>query len=106
MKTIHKQVLPWNANDEVTIKIPRRSLHIDVQMQKSMGGISEVIVWYLCDPTEELEELTFRIVGTGWELPDDFAHTHFWLKTLQHDGYVWHVFLKQQLANLTVGEVS
>jgi hypothetical protein len=28
------------------------------------------------------------------KLPDDFSRNHYWLKTLQHDGYVWHVFLK------------
>src|SRR5210317_259389 len=95
-KTIHKQVLPWNANDEVSIEVPVGALHLDVQLQKSMGGISEVVVWYLADPNEEKkEELIFRIVGTGWELPDNFANTHFHLKTLHHDGYVWHVFLKQ-----------
>lgn len=97
MKTIHKQVIPWNANDEVSIETPIHALHLDVQLQKSVGGVSEMVVWYLCDPKEsQKQNLTFRIVGTGWELTDDFANTHFWLKTLQHEGYVWHVFFKKE----------
>lgn len=103
MKTIHKQVLPWNANDEVTIQVPKHSLHLDIQLQKSVGGISEVTVWYLCDPEEEKEDLIFRIVGTGWDLPDDFAQRHFWLKSLQHEGYVWHVFLKKPVERIKIG---
>lgn len=93
MKTIHKQVLPWNTTDVVEIETPKRSLHLDVQMQKSVGGISEMVVWYICDPKEtEKQKLGFRIVGTGWDMTDDFTNDHFWLKTIQHEGYVWHVF--------------
>lgn len=91
MKTIHKQILAWNGTDEVEVEIPVGSHHLDIQMQGK-----HITVWYVCDPKEELmERLTFRVVGTGWELPDDFIQKHFWLKTIQHDGYVWHIFLKQ-----------
>lgn len=97
MKTIHKQVLPWNGRDEVTIETPIHALHLDVQLQESDDdSLPQVTVWYLCDPKEEkTQELTFRIVGTGWELTDDFANTHFWLRTIQFNGYVWHVFYKK-----------
>lgn len=103
MKTIHKQVLPWKAAEEVTIQIPKKSLHLDIQLQEGEGGVPEVTVWYLCDPEAETEELIFRIVGTGWELPDDFANRHYWLKSLQHDGYVWHVFLKKPVERIKIG---
>ena len=83
-------------DDEVELFVPMGSNHLDIQLQKSMGGISNLTVWYICNPEEQLKQtLVFRIVGTGWELPDDFIQKHFWLKTIQHDGYVWHIFLKQ-----------
>jgi hypothetical protein len=90
MRRILKQVIPWNANDEVEIEVPMGSLHLDIQLQGD-----DMTIWYLSGTDERVVDfLTFRIVGTGWELPDDFAHNHYWLKTLQHDDYVWHVFLK------------
>ena len=98
MKMIHKQTLPWDANDEVTIFVPVHSHHLDVQMQDN-----DICVWYVCDPDESInEKLVFRIVGTGWELPDDFINKHFWIKTIQHDGYIWHIFLKQQTASVEI----
>jgi len=91
MRMIHKQTLEWIGNEEAHIYVPVHSLHLDVQMQGD-----DLTVWYLCDPKEQLKEkLTFRIVGTGWEIPDNFTQNHFWVKTIEHTGYIWHVFLKQ-----------
>lgn len=94
MKTIHKQVLQWNGTDEIEVEMPQHACHIDVQMQESLGGISQMTLWYICDPTQPLEKQYYRIVGTGWALSDDFMQNHYWLKTIQHKEHVWHVFYR------------
>jgi len=48
------------------------------------------VVWFLADPDEMPPKvpITVRVVGTGWDVPDDATH----LATVHNPPYVWHLF--------------
>ncbi len=71
-----------------TLKIPRGSDFLGVGMQ---GG--KVVVWFLCDPEEELVKKTFFIHGTGRMIYSGLNKSNY-IGTAQDGGYIWHVFCK------------
>ena len=74
--TIQDIQLPWDA--EI----------LDIQMQPGVG----MCFWAIVDPSKDNLRRQFRIFGTGWDLPYRFADRYKHLKTLQDNGFVWHVF--------------
>ena len=50
-------------------------------------------LWAVTDlDYNHMNERTFRVVGTGTEIPDDCnKHTHIGTCVMK-DGYVWHIF--------------
>jgi hypothetical protein len=90
METIYKY--PLKLTGEQTIEMPRGAEILSVQDQ---GGT--ICVWALVDTKSETKQYTFRIYGTGHELPEQcgmfermiYAH----VGSVQQDGFVWHVFM-------------
>jgi len=82
MKTIYKY--PVSFGEGVTHCIPNPGQIIAVGEQ---GGT--VCVWILVDTKEAVRPVTFRIIGTGWELPDGIGRP---IGTVFIGPYVWHVF--------------
>jgi hypothetical protein len=84
MSIVYKYIL---ANDINEIFVPKGSRVISVQAQKD-----NVCLWILLplDPELDLVKRTFRIFGTGVDIPDDARHEP--IGTVQIDWMVWHVF--------------
>lgn len=86
MKTIWK--FPFDLQDEFTLAMPRGAeiLHADVQQTSGQPTL-----WAVVDPEEPKEPRTFRVHGTGRELPDDFKPMVH-VATFQSGPFVWHLF--------------
>ena len=82
MKTIWK----WTLQPETTIDTPHGAKLLAVQEQHG-----EPQLWALVDPGAETEKRTFRVYGTGHDLPDDPGQ---YVGTFQMHGgaLVFHVF--------------
>lgn len=80
--TIYSQ--RFDIQDEVSLSFPKDSIILSVQMQGEM-----IAIWYYCDPALEIVNRRFRVYGTGHPV-GAFPLGH--LGTLQHYGFVWHVF--------------
>ena len=71
------------------VLVPDGAKPLCVQMQ---GGWPTI--WWYVDIEAELRERQFRIVGTGWEFPEEEAPLSGYVGTVQEAGgaLVWHVF--------------
>jgi hypothetical protein len=88
MYTIYKYEL--TNFPKATVKLPRGrfSRILDFGFQGTT-----LYLWAIVDTAcEETEEITFEIYGTGWEI--EYPHELKHLKTLHHEGYVWHIFTR------------
>lgn len=92
MKTIWKFTLKLGVGGLNDFWMPRGATILSLQVQRG-----EPRMWALVEDTNEVEKRSFRIVGTGHELPaasDDIElYAHF-VDTFQvSDGdFVFHVF--------------
>jgi hypothetical protein len=82
MKTIWK----WTLRPETTINMPHGAKLLAVQEQRG-----EAQLWALVDPGAKTYPRTFRVYGTGHDLPDDPGQ---YVGTFQMNGgaLVFHVF--------------
>lgn len=58
---------------------------------------------------EKFEDFEFTIAGTGITLREGFFDDFYHVKTLVHDSYVWHIYLKYNrnlISKFAVGEMS
>lgn len=61
---------------------------LDAQIQNN-----KLVVWAIVDNDEPEIEITFIVLGTGWNIPLDEYWQYF--RTVQTDNgdYIWHIFI-------------
>lgn len=79
MKTIYKYSLK-GASTSILI-------HKDAEIIHCGNHNGEFCIWAKVDADLPLEERTFVIVGTGWEIDDNMVY----VGTFFEGSYVWHV---------------
>ncbi len=89
MTFIHK--IKISITDTQVITLPRLFRHIDIQVQD--GGI---VMWYaweeLFQNTGKKDVITLHIFGTGDPIEALVNMEH--MKTVQLNGFVWHIYKK------------
>ena len=88
MKTIWKFTI--SSPDFITVKVPKFSQFLDVQMQRDTPCF-----WFAVNDDNELEQRTFRIVGTGHRFDELNEHTYLSTFQMNNDELVWHLFEKK-----------
>ncbi len=91
MRTIWK--FPFRIDDTVSLQMPRHTWVLKVDMQQSPLQSETPCIWGLVQNTDEpLETRTFKIYGTGHEVPT--GQRLDYIDTFQsHSGVmVWHMF--------------
>lgn len=84
--TIHKVTLDQRR---MVYEMPRGARFLSAGCQGP-----NVVLWYLCDPAEPIEERRILVLGTGHVAPDDIADWTF-VSTVQYtDGLVFHLFVR------------
>lgn len=86
-RTIWK--FPVTVTDEFTIEMPRGAHMLAVQTQ---GGVP--FLWALVDPEAELEQVGFRVFGTGHDATSVVDPGAFYVGTfqMQNGGLVFHLY--------------
>lgn len=84
MITIHKY--QFEIANRVEIEMPAGANVLSIQLQDG-----KPTVWAMVETTYSSEKRVFRIYGTGHKL-DMFATEGRYLSTIQHNGFVWHIF--------------
>jgi hypothetical protein len=87
MQIIHKYLL--HLESWQTLSLPKNYQILSVQFQAGT-----ICLWALIDNEEQnLEQVTIMIIGTGKSgIQGQYKENYKYLATLQHNGYVWHVF--------------
>ncbi len=85
MKTIHKQVLEVTGTQK--IKLSNKATILSVANQKD-----NLCIWYMCEESDELEEITIHIFGTGFRIWPSFNGQFLGTVLMAKDNLVWHVF--------------
>ena len=84
MKAIYKY--PILVQDYQTITMPKGATILSVQNQNGY-----LQMWAIVDiDCQEIETRIFRMIGTGNPFID--TDMTMYIDTVQHDGYVWHIF--------------
>ena len=95
MKTLWKFKVSFNVIDpdvpeEISMPDGATVLsHIEIQANC-------LFFWALVNTSNPMTIRKFRIVGTGWELSDDFNlnHSYSHIGSSSKDNFVWHLFEK------------
>lgn len=81
-------IFKYKINDfngaKTRISLPKKSKILDIQEQNN-----EIFLWALNEPENDLEERTFVTIGTEHSFD---SKTLEYVKTVQSDIYVWHIF--------------
>lgn len=82
MRTVHKfpMAVVDGPQDIVTHGVPK-VVHVGMQAD-------QVTLWAEVDTSQEKVSTAFLVTGTGEEIPLDFRHQG----TIQHRGFVWHIY--------------
>jgi hypothetical protein len=85
MKTIWKYDVPIDDNDtEILMPSGAKILHVTIQMP-------HIITFWAIVNNSLLETRTFRVFGTGQEIPDEY---NYYLGTIMDKQFVWHLLEK------------
>lgn len=85
MPVIFKYVLNLKRGIQV-VNLPYDAEVVSAQMQHNM-----LCIWAVVPEDEPTEPREFEVLFTGERLPEsDSWHVH--IGTVQHEGFVWHVF--------------
>ena len=94
MQTIYKYEIP--IKDEAVVSMPK-----DAQCLKFAMQAEKLCVWALVDTEAEKEERSFKIFGTGHQLPSNFHVAwgiddgdYNYCDTVFDRHFVWHIFVK------------
>lgn len=89
MSVIWRFVLDVSLNGRYLLEVPY-VLEVPVVREFFDAGEQDgqIVLWAAVDPGNGREEVSFTVVGTGWELPDG----HYRGTVQMPDGFVWHVF--------------
>lgn len=69
-----------------------RALHFGIQD-------AQFYAWCLVQPSKKLAPAAFKIIGTGWPVPEGWDYAG----TVQEGPYVWHLFQTTQGAGAREG---
>lgn len=83
--TIYKYRL---AEQLSVVRIPGLQRILGVQTQGE-----DVVMWAIVDPSAEVKEYLFALVGTGWDFKDGLLGEY--VGTVQDESLVWHVFYQE-----------
>lgn len=86
MKTIYKYNIPHNG--KITLPVDHTILKFGYQYE-------QLCMWALVDSECEKVLRQFKVVGTGWNL-DEMGDGWTYMETLFENGFVWHVFMKEE----------
>ena len=92
MTSIWKFPLSVDDRSYAVVLMPREATVISAQMQ-----LGRLCVWAHVDTNAVVEKRTFRVFGTGWEMPSDFTEIYRFIATVQDEPFVWHVYEQQPL---------
>lgn len=78
--------------DTVTLDLPvgARILHVAPSPAIAYGEQDALVFWVQIERDVPTERRTFRVFGTGHDMPDDVALEH--VATVMDGRFVWHVF--------------
>ena len=92
MKTIHK--FQFLVSDFLGIAMPEGSEILHINLQRASPCL-----WALVDTAKPMVQRTFRVFGTGHEIPPEMFGCDFrmnpkmkYLATFQQPPFVWHMF--------------
>lgn len=88
-KKIFKYPLKQLARQHVLIPYESEILHVGVQ-RNPLTGEEVITLWASVDPDENLVEWEFRIVGTGWDVPENGEHVG--TVELADGNFIWHIY--------------
>jgi hypothetical protein len=74
-------------NDKCIMKMPDQAKIVDVHLSDDDAYLT---IWAEVWTNEPLCDIEFIIVGTGWELPNDYRWWH--VRTVQQQTFVWHIY--------------
>lgn len=71
----------------------------DFQFLSAGAQRGDVVFWALVNPEAEKKDVTFHVVGTGWDLTSaltdvDVASCEY-KGTVQSSNLVWHIFMEK-----------
>lgn len=87
MWVIWKFTLDVGSDGRCVLEVPQVREFFDAGEQDG-----RIVLWAAVDPASEREEVSFTVVGTGWELPDG----HYRGTVQMPGGLVWHVFEQER----------
>jgi hypothetical protein len=81
---IFKYPIPENGN----VLMASGSQILSVQMQNN-----QLCIWAEVNQKNRPVKQKFIVVGTGFEVPGFASEGYYFLQTVQHGPYVWHVYM-------------
>jgi hypothetical protein len=88
VRVIYKYAVPFVLNRPFGVRMPQGARVLSCQVQRET-----LTFWAMVDPEAPMSLETVRIFGTGTPFDDDLADAIKHVATVQHDIYVWHVFI-------------
>jgi len=82
VKTIYKYMFDINNK----IELPKEAVFLDAGVVNS-----QLNLWFMVETENEVEERSFEIFGTGWDMNSDIKINRQYLKTVYENHYVWHI---------------
>lgn len=76
------------------IKMPKGSVLLSVNVQN--GATPELMLWFLCDPDQEIVKRSIQIIGAGNRIVSDMSKAVF-IDTVIDGSFVWHIFDKGEV---------
>ena len=103
MKTIYKYDLPIGCGvKRIDAKV------IEWLNIKTQNGIPRI--WAIVeDDAYDPDSYEIAVLGTGWDVPEEFSNYAYMGTAFDEWGYVWHYFMRQMrpsATNLTVDQVK
>lgn len=79
---------PLDFATGIRLNMPVGAKILDAQMQDD-----KITLWALVNTSNDVEKRSFAIVGTGWDLDEEFlSKGPVYIATVQKGAYVWHIF--------------
>lgn len=88
MITIYKYPIAEIDEDVTLTLVPWDFKVVHFESQNNV-----LTLWAEVVTSDHVRSKTFRIFGTGWEIPDNY---HYQATTQTESGYVWHLYEKKE----------
>ena len=103
MKTIYKYDLPTGCGVK---RIDAKVIEwLDIKTQNGIPRIWAIVE----DDAYDLDSYEITVLGTGWDVPEEFSNYAYMGTAFDDWGYVWHYFMRQvrpSATNLTVDQIK